>query len=405
MLKRGALMRSCGVAVLALATAVSCAAQEIPEQTFKAFARGFLSYAPASVFTLTENTTGATPVGPYQAVRVERTSIKPDAKDQVGMLADPKTRMAAAGLLFPLPANDPPVTPETLPLFVQQRLTEAMSTWLSSRVRIPWPMTPTRPGAVVALTADVATGYGTMHMKMAVTADGKYLVIGDTWPLDRDPRAVRREILESSVIQWDPGHEAAPVKVVEFSDFQCPACKRGWGEVKPVLAHLGDKVRHGLVNFPLFNAHPWAFRAAVAGECVGSLWPDKIVALKEEFYRLQDTLTVESVDPAVFAFLADHNLSSEKFRACYLKDPAIDTVLRQLDLGYRLGVTGTPTYFANGESLPWGEPEWFSKRIAAIAAAAGGRPESAAEITVAAPTPAPAAKGTGKPAATPQHPK
>jgi protein-disulfide isomerase len=399
-------MRSCVVAVMALAAAVSSGAQELPEQVFKAFARGFLTYAPASVFTLTENTTGATSVGSYQEVRVERTSIQPNATDQVGMLADPRTRMAAAGLLFPLPAVEPPVTPETLPLFVQQQLSGAMSTWLSSRVKISWPMSPTRPGAVVALTAEVATGYGTMHMPLAVTADGKYLVIGDTWPLDRDPRAVRREILESSAIQWDPGHEAAPIKVVEFSDFQCPACKRGWGEIKPVFAQFGDKIRHGLVNFPLFNSHPWAFRAAVAGECVGSLWPDQIIALKEEFYRLQDTLTVESVDPAVFAFLAEHNLSSQKFRACYLKDPAINTVLRQLDLGYRLGVTGTPTYYANGEALPWVEPEWATKRLAAILAA-GGRPESAAEIVVTAPTPTPtpAGKGAGKPAAPPQRPQ
>jgi protein-disulfide isomerase len=408
MLDRRMLMRSWAVAIVALA-AVSAGAQEIPEQALKAFARGYLTYAPASVFTLTENTAGTTSVGTYRAVRVERTSLKPDAKDQVGMLVDPKTRMAAAGLLFPLPATDPPVTPETLPFFVDQKLTEALGTWLTSRVKIPWPMTPTRPRAVVPLTAEVSTGYGTMHMPLAVTADGKFLVIGDSWPLDRDPRAVRREILESSVIQWDPGHDAAPVKVVEFSDFQCPACKRGWGEVKPVLAKLAGTVRHGLVNFPLFNAHPWAFRAAVAGECVGSLWPDKVVPLKEEFYRLQDTLTVESVDPAVFAFLAEHNLNEGKFRACYLKDPAINTVLRQLDLGYRLGVTGTPTYFANGESLPWGEPEWFAKRLVAIAAAAGGRPESAEEIVVAAPTPAakpaPPAKGADKPAATPQRPR
>ena len=393
-------MRSCLIAVTALAAAVSSAAQELPDQAFKAFARGFLSYAPASVFTLTENSTGATPVGVYQEVRVERTCIQPESKDQVGLLADPKTRMVAAGLLFPLPASDPPVTPATLPLFVENQLTQAMSTWLSSRVRIPWPMSPTRPGAVVALTAEVATGYGTMHMPLSVSADGKYLVIGGTWPLDRDPRAVRREILESSVIQWDPGHEAAPVKLVEFSDFECPACKRGWGQVKPVLAQLGDKVRHGLVNFPLFNAHPWAFRAAVAGECVGSLWPGQVIALKEEFYRLQDTLTVESVDPAVFAFLAEHNLNEGSFRACYLKDPAINTVLRQLDLGYRLGVTGTPTYYANGEAQPWAEPEWFAKRLAAIVAA-GGRPESAAEIVVAPPTPVPA----GKPAAPAQHRK
>jgi len=148
------------------------------------------------------------------------------------------------------------------------------------------------------------------------------------------------------------------------------------------------------VNFPLYNAHPWAFRAAVAGECIGSIWPDRLVALKEEFYRLQDSLTLEIVDTAVIGFLAQQSLDEKSFRACYLKDPAIDTVLHQLELGYRLGVFGTPTYYANGEHMPFGDGEVFSKRLRAIIAAKG-RPEDAAEVVVT-PRPTAGTSGTGK---------
>lgn len=387
-----------GVAVLALLAAVPGWAQ-VSEQKAKAYARACMSYAPASAFAITENTEGTTPAGPYQAVRVERTCIKPEAKDPFAMLFDPRAGTVATGLLFPLPATEPAVTPDTLPLFVEQVLPQVLSNWFNNKAKVPWPMSPTKPGAVIPLVAQVSTGYGWMRMPLAITGDGKLLMIGSTWPLDRDPRAVRREILARAEVQWDPEHEGARVKVVEFSDFQCPGCKLGWGTVKPILTALGDKVRHGIVTFPLVSLHPWAFRAAVAGYCVGSFWPDKVVELKEECYRLQDTLTVESLDDTVFGFLAARGLEKSKFVGCYLKDPSVDAVLRHLDLGYALGVLGTPTFFVNGEPVAWGEAEWFSKRVDAILAA-NGVPEGTAEITVKPPTPVPApTQGSGaKPA-------
>jgi len=380
---------------VALLAATTCSAQ-LMEQDLKRFAKAYMGYVPAGDVTFTENVVHTAPSGPYQTVRAERSTPMGQAKDQLGMLVDPLVSTAAAGLLFPLPPTDPPVTGATLPQFVEETLPQALGSYLGSRVKISWPMTPIRPSGVLALTAVVSTGYGRVRMPIAISTDGKFLTIGGTWPVNRDPRAVRREILESSDIQWDTGHEKAIVKVVEFSDFQCPACKRGWGTVGPLLTEAGESVRHGLVNFPLYNLHPWAFRAAVAGDCVGSNWPDRLVPLKQEFYRLQDTLTVESVDTAVLGFLAQQNLDEAKFRACFLKDPAIDAVLRQLELGYRLGVFGTPTYFAGGEQLPWGESEWFAKRLQAIIAAKGA-PENAAEIVVKPATPMP----TPAPAATP----
>jgi len=387
-------MRRWTMAAAALLVATTAAAQ-VGELELKRMAKAYLGYMPGSTVTLTESALRTAPAGPYQTVRGERTTTIGEGKDQIAMLVDPFARTAVVGLLFPLPATDPPVTGDTLPRFVQEVLPQVLGSYLGSRVKIPWPMSPFRPSGVLPLTARVETGYGPMQMAIAISTDGKYLALGGTWPLDRDPRALRREILDNADVQWDPGHEKAVVKLVEFSDFQCPACKRGWANVKPVLAEAGENVRHGLVNFPLYNLHPWAFRAAVAGECVGSLWPDRLVALKEDFYRLQDSLTLDTVDIAVIGFLAQQGLDEKSFRGCYLKDAAVDRVLRQLDLGYRLGVFGTPTYFANGESLPFGEPEVLAKRLQAIIAAKG-RPEDAAEV-VATPRPTAAAGET------PQH--
>ncbi len=384
-------MRRWMMAVVAVLVAAASAGQ-IAENELKRFVKAYVGYTPGSMVTLVESTLHTAPAGPYQTVRAERTTTMGEGKDQIALLVDPVARTAVVGLLFPLPPTDPPVTGETLPEFVQQALPQALGNYLSNRVKIPWPMSPIRRSGVLPLRAKVETGYGPTQMAIAISTDGKYLALGGSWPLDRDPRAVRGEILETADVQWDPGHEKGVVKLVEFSDFQCPACKRGWGTVKPLLVAAGENVRHGLVNFPLYNAHPWAFRAAVAGECVGSIWPDRLVALKEEFYRLQDSLTTETVDPAAIGFLAQQSLDEKTFRACYLKDPSVDRVLQQLELGYRLGVFGTPTYYANGEQLPWGDAEVFAKRLQAIVTAKG-HPEDAAEVVV---TPKP----TEKPAET-----
>jgi hypothetical protein len=386
-------MRRATIAVAALLVAAASAAQ-VGELELKRFAKAFIGYAPGSVVTLAENALHTAPAGPYQTVRAERTTIMGEGKEPLAMLVDPMARTAVAGLLFPLPPTDPPVTGQTLPRFVQEILPEALGNFLGNRVKIPWPMSPIRPTGVLPLIAKVESGYGPVQMAFAISTDGKYLALGGSWPLDRDPRAVRREILAAADVQWDPGHESAIVKLVEFSDFQCPACKRGWAMVKPILADAGEEVRHGLVNFPLYNSHPWAFRAAVVGECVGSMWPDRLVVLKEEFYRLQDSMTFDGVDPTAFGFIAEQNLDEKRFRACYLKDPAVDTVLHQLELGYRLGVFGTPTYYVNGEQMPWGDGEVFSKRLRAIIAAKG-RPEDAAEVVVT-PRPTAGTSGTGK---------
>ena len=369
--------------IMSLALVASAGAQATPEtEAVRRFAKAYLTYVPGSTYEIRVDHNGTTPNGTYQVFTVLRNGpAGASFNEQLGVVLDNRTRTLTAGMVAPVPATNPPVNASNLSYFVDNVLPEVVKQMFTTSVRVRWPGVPARPTAIVPLTLDIGTGYGWAHMPLAVTGDGRYIMLGGIWSLDRDPRAQRREVIDATLVQWDPGHEAAPVKLVEFSDYECPACKRGWNELKPVLAGLGETVRHGMVNFPLTSSHPWAFRAASAGSCVYSLWPDKLLAFKDEMYRLQDSLTVATVDEAVLGFLDQHGLDKAKYQACHMNDrkgEVMDRILQQMDLGHRLGVFGTPAYYVNGEML-YAKPEVAKRRIQAILDA-GGKPEDAADI-------------------------
>jgi hypothetical protein len=394
------MMRRLTVVATAVAAVLAAAAQAqttAESDAVQRFARGFMTYYPESVYEVRLDHAGTTPSGPYSVYTVVRSVAGEKNSEQVALVVDESTRMVTAGLVAPVPPTDPPISADNLPRFVTNGLPAVLAqVFPSVKVRVRWPGTPARPGAVLALTIDVSTGYGWAHMPLGLTADGRYMALGGVWSLDRDPREARREVIDPKLVQWDPGHEHAVLDVVEFSDYECPACKRGWSEMKPALAQLGDAVHHGIVNFPLVTNHPWAFRAAVAGSCIGTMWPDKLLAFKEEMYRLQDTMTVSAVDDAVFGFLDQQGLSKATFLGCHMKDAPIDRVLEQMDLGHRLGVLGTPTYYAGGEVLPFGRRDVVVARLKAIVAAKG-KPEDAAEVVLPPATPVPATPASPAP--------
>lgn len=138
------------------------------------------------------------------------------------------------------------------------------------------------------------------------------------------------------------GPAAAPVTIVMFSDFQCPACARTHPELKRVIAEYKDKVRFVVRDFPLENAHPYAFEAALSANAAHR--QGKFVEYIEILYRNQ-----EAVDGASLRKYAEElKLDLAKFEAA-VADPAANAEIRkdQAD-GRSCGVAGTPTIFVNG---------------------------------------------------------
>jgi protein-disulfide isomerase len=153
------------------------------------------------------------------------------------------------------------------------------------------------------------------------------------------------------------GNEA--VEIVEFSDLECPACKGKWPIINMVLKKHQNEVRHGMVSFPLTSIHPWAFRAATASWCIAVQNPHALASFKETFYALQREMEISLVTPTAIDFIAGRGLDEGTFRECYLRAPSIDGVLRQLSLGYGLGLNATPTYFVNGWRIQVPDGSWF----------------------------------------------
>jgi protein-disulfide isomerase len=155
------------------------------------------------------------------------------------------------------------------------------------------------------------------------------------------------------------GPAAAPVTIVEFTDYQCPYCHRAQAVIDEVMQRYSGKVRLVHLDFPL-DGHPEAVPAARASRCAGEqgrFW---------EYHRgmMSRPGPLDTADLRGRAAML--KLDPAKFHACLASDrfdPAIRAELRQ---GTELGVSGTPAYFVNGRMLSGSRPiESFAEVIEA----------------------------------------
>jgi protein-disulfide isomerase len=146
------------------------------------------------------------------------------------------------------------------------------------------------------------------------------------------------------------GPDDAPITIVAFSDFQCPFCGKGDEVMRELKARYGDQIRFVFKHFPLPN-HPYgalASRASFAAMKAGKFWEfhDAVFDLGAR-YTKEDLLAIGSslgIDSAVM----------EAAMANETNDPRIE---QDIELGIRLGVTGTPAYFINGRPIVGAHPE------------------------------------------------
>jgi len=362
-------MRLCRVftsaCVLILSVTATGVAQdkEAPEPDAKTlrFVQRALPWYPDSTFKLVENIRHQTPSGSYRIVTVERTCASRFLTGQPTVLVDETTNSAWLGSVGELPFQGVGAEPAAVRTFLESFLPDALKASMNLKVRLEWDAGPRRPTALIPLTLLVDTGYGESRRPAAITADGKYVVMASEMPLDEDPVAYRRRLFaESDLVMWDTEDGAgSKVEIVEFSDFECPACKGKWPIIQMALGKHAGAIRHGMVSYPLTQIHPWSFRAASASWCIALQSPGALIPFKEIFYSLQREMEVSLVTPTSLDFIAGRGLDETAFRACYLKKPSIEAVHGQMSLGKKLGVNSTPTYFVNGWKIQVPDGSWF----------------------------------------------
>jgi protein-disulfide isomerase len=139
------------------------------------------------------------------------------------------------------------------------------------------------------------------------------------------------------------GPKDAPVQLVEFADYECPYCQKVHFELKKLREQYGDKVAIVFKDFPL-PMHPLAKKAAEAANCArvqGKFW--------EYHDSLFETKKFQVADLKEQA--AKLHLDTEKFNTCLDKGEETNVVRKDATEALHLGLTGTPSFFANGHFL------------------------------------------------------
>jgi protein-disulfide isomerase len=148
------------------------------------------------------------------------------------------------------------------------------------------------------------------------------------------------------------GGKATKVTIVEFSDFQCPFCKRAEPTVKDVLAKYGKDIALVWMNQPLpFHEH--AMDAATAFQAAARQSPDKAWTLHDKMYENNTALARADIEKYAEA----SGLNMAKFKKDW-DDPKIKAeVDEDSKTGTAAGANGTPTFFINGAQLVGAQPQ------------------------------------------------
>ncbi|MFA5945655.1 MAG: thioredoxin domain-containing protein [Patescibacteria group bacterium] len=140
------------------------------------------------------------------------------------------------------------------------------------------------------------------------------------------------------------------VTLVEYSDFQCPACGAYAPLVEKLMVDYSDKVRFVFRHFPIYSKHPNAEIAARASEAAGK---------QGQFFQYAQLLFakqsdwVDQPDPreTLKGYAKSLSLNVDDFEKYMNSNESKTTVTKDYQGGVRAGINGTPTFFLNGKTI------------------------------------------------------
>lgn len=167
-------------------------------------------------------------------------------------------------------------------------------------------------------------------------------------------QAIPEEVQRYDVPEDDDpvfGDANAAITIIEFSDYECPFCRRWHQEVWPqIQAQYGDQVRLVYRDFPLYSIHPNAEPAAVAANCAGD---------QGRYWEFSDMLFngSEVLSSDLYTSYAEKlNLDLNKFSTCVADAANKQEIEADFNYASELGVRSTPTFFINGLAVVGAQP-------------------------------------------------
>ncbi len=151
--------------------------------------------------------------------------------------------------------------------------------------------------------------------------------------------------------EWIKGNAEADLTLVEYSDFQCPACAQRVDIIKKLSNEFSKKLKIVYRHYPL-DKHAHAFYAATAAEAAG---------IQGKFWEMHDVIfenqsnwnnmTSSEVEKEFFAYAKELELDLEKFKDDIESNSVENAVEADKDAGVKARVGGTPSFYLNGEPI------------------------------------------------------
>lgn len=167
-----------------------------------------------------------------------------------------------------------------------------------------------------------------------------------------------------AVDDWTKGVKDAKVAIVEYSDFQCPACGAYYPIVEKVFAEYKDRISFTYRHFPL-PQHQHAETMASASEAAGNqgkFWEMHAVIFEHQAdWSSQDKAKARET---VMGYAKDLGLDMTRFTTDLDSKETKDRVKHDRDVAVRSSINSTPTFYVNGKKIvpPQGY-EGFKKLI------------------------------------------
>jgi protein-disulfide isomerase len=156
---------------------------------------------------------------------------------------------------------------------------------------------------------------------------------------------------DTNTDDWSKGAIGANVTLIEYADFQCPACKSFYPILQSLEEKYNDRVKFVYRHFPLIQIHPNAFPAARASEAAG---------LQGKFWEMHDLLfenqntwsgTNRNVESIFEGYAEEIGLDIEKYKSDYGSSEVNQAVTDDLNSANRLGLNSTPSFLLDGKKI------------------------------------------------------
>ena len=255
-------------------------------------------------------------------------------------------KKAASKPAAPAAASAKPAT--ALPS--QAAVDAAMKRTLGYDPGVSWQIYDIRSSAIPGV-ADVLLSINKQAPQhLYLSPDGQNAIIGELLPFGTNPFAPARAKLKGA---FGPsrGGQNPPIDIVEFSDLECPHCKKAQPVMEKLMADF-PQVRFTFQQFPLpASLHPWAMKAAQYADCAGQINKDAFWKYVDAIFENQGGIALATADDKLKELAIVNVLDAMKVAACADSPETAARIKKSTDLGATLEVNETPTVFINGRRV------------------------------------------------------